>query len=300
MMLIDRLNEKIMACKAPICVGLDPVLEAIPTVYFGGAANAAEAIYAFNKDIIDAVYELVPAVKPQIAFYELFGSAGIACYERTVAYAKSKGLFVITDAKRNDIGNTAKAYAKAHLGKGSPLEADFLTVSPFLGEESLVPFIEVCQEDDKGVFILVRTSNAGNRMVQDAQSPNGRTVSETLAAYINQQACACLGETGYSSIGAVVGATYPHEAEVLRKAMPTSLFLVPGYGAQGGGAADVVPCFNADGLGAVVNSSRGILYSYDNPQCSREEYRASVVAATKAMQQDIYAALRQIYPKMIY
>jgi len=227
MMLIDRLNEKIMACKAPICVGLDPVLEAIPAVYFENGASATEAIYAFNKDVIDAVYELVPAVKPQIAFYELFGSAGIACYERTAAYAKSKGLFVITDAKRNDIGNTARAYAKAHLGKGSPLEADFLTVSPFLGEESLVPFIEVCQEEDKGIFILVRTSNAGNRMVQDAQNANGHTVSETLAEYIHQQTSAHLGMGGYSAIGAVV-------------------------------------------------------------------------VAAKAMQRDIYAALRQTYPNMIY
>ncbi|MCL2446227.1 MAG: orotidine-5'-phosphate decarboxylase [Oscillospiraceae bacterium] len=300
MMLIDRLNERIMACKAPICVGLDPVLESIPAVYFADGASEVEAIYAFNQDVIDAVCDLVPAVKPQIAFYELFGSAGIACYERTIAYAKRKGLFVITDAKRNDIGNTAMAYAKAHLGEGSPLEVDFLTVSPFLGEESLVPFIDVCKAEDKGIFILVRTSNAGNRMVQDAQNANGCTVSETLAEYIRQQAGACLGESGYSAIGAVVGATYPQEAETLRKAMPASLFLVPGYGAQGGGAEDVVPCFNADGLGAVVNSSRGILYSYADKHCSREEYKTSVVAATKAMQQDIYGALRGSYPDIKY
>ncbi|MCL2195598.1 MAG: orotidine-5'-phosphate decarboxylase [Oscillospiraceae bacterium] len=300
MMLIDRLNERIMACKAPICVGLDPVVDAIPAVYFAGGASVTEAIYAFNVDVIDAVHDLVPAVKPQIAFYELFGSAGIACYERTVAYAKRKGLVVITDAKRNDIGNTAMAYAKAHLGKGSPLEADFLTVSPFLGEESLAPFIDVCRAEDKGLFILVRTSNAGNRMVQDAQSSDGRTVNEVLAAYIAEQARASLGAGGYSAIGAVVGATYPQEANVLRDAMPSSLFLVPGYGAQGGGAADVVPCFNADGLGAVVNSSRGILYRYANQGCSREEYRASVVAAVWAMQADIYGALRQGCSDMMY
>jgi len=177
---------------------------------------------------------------------------------------------------------------------------DFLTVSPFLGEESLAPFIDVCREEDKGVFILVCTSNAGNRMVQDAQNADGHKVSETLAEYIRQQAGACLGTGGYSAIGAVVGATYPQEAASLRQAMPTSLFLVPGYGAQGGGAADVMPCFNPDGLGAVVNSSRGILYSYDDKQCSREEYKASVVAATKAMQRNIYAALRGGYQDMKY
>jgi len=298
-MLIDRLNEKIIACKAPVVVGLDPVVESIPAVYFTESASTTDAIYDFNKDVIDATADLVPAVKPQIAFYERFGSAGIACFERTIAYAKNKNLIVITDGKRNDIGNTAMAYAKAHLGKGSPLEVDFLTVSPFLGEESLEPFIQVCKDEDKGVFILVRTSNAGNRMVQDARGKRGNTVSEVLAGYVSKQAAACLGKTGYSAIGAVVGATYPKEAETLRGMMKTSLFLVPGYGAQGGGAADVVPCFNADGLGAIVNSSRGILYAH-KVGCSKEECRASVVRATKAMQRDIYTTLRGIYPTMVY
>jgi orotidine-5'-phosphate decarboxylase len=249
------------------------------------------------------VQGIVPAVKPQIAFYELYGSAGIACFERTVQYAKAKGLVVVTDGKRNDIGNTATAYAKAHLGKASPLAADFLTVSPFLGEESLAPFIRVCKEENKGIFILVRTSNAGNRMVQDARGPGGDTVSEVLARYISGQAATFLGETGYSSIGAVVGATYPREAAALRKMMKTSLFLVPGYGAQGGGAQDAAPCFHPDGLGAIVNSSRGILYAYAaeyGAGYSKGQYKDSVVKAAKTMQTEIYEALRRSYPEMVY
>jgi len=302
--LIDHLNETIIARKAPIVVGLDPVVEMIPAVYFAGRNNTIEgkaaAILDFNRDVIDAVCEIVPAVKPQIAFYELLGSAGIACFEQTVRYAKSKGLIVVTDGKRNDIGNTATAYAKAHLGKGSPLEVDFLTVSPFLGEESLEPFIRVCKADNKGIFILVRTSNAGNRMVQDARSFGHSTVSEILAGYIAGQAAVCLGETGYSSIGAVVGATYPKEAATLRQTMKTSLFLVPGYGAQGGGADDILPCFNPDGLGAIVNSSRGILYAYDSKGCTKDEYKSSVIQAAKTMQREIYEALRCAYPEMLY
>jgi len=315
MMLVDTLVERIAACKAPVVVGLDPVIESIPDAYFADYDDSLEgvsaAIYDFNKDVIDAIEGLVPAVKPQIAFYEMFGSAGIASFEKTARYAKAKGFVVVEDGKRNDIGNTARAYAQGHLGKvrlnrkevSSPFNLDFLTVSPFLGEESLEPFIHVCREYDKGIFILVRTSNPGNRMVQDAKSSEGKTVSEALASYIDTQARLYTGASGYSSIGAVVGATYPREAAALRQAMQTSVFLVPGYGAQGGGAQDVVPCFNEDGLGAIVNSSRGILYSYLAPYgkgCSKTQYRQSVTQATQVMQREIYAALRAHYPKMIY
>jgi len=315
MMLVDILMEQIAACKAPVVVGLDPVIDSIPDAYFADYDDALEgvaaAIYDFNRDVIDAIEGLVPAVKPQIAFYEMFGSAGVASFEKTARYAKAKGFVVVEDGKRNDIGNTARAYAQGHLGKvrlnrkevDSPYNVDFLTVSPFLGEESLEPFIQVCREHDKGIFILVRTSNPGNRMVQDAKSSEGKTVSEALASYIDTQARLYTGVSGYSSIGAVVGATYPREAAALRQAMQTSVFLVPGYGAQGGGAQDVVPCFNGDGLGAIVNSSRGILYSYLSTHgkgCSKAQYRQSVTQATQAMQREIYAALRAHYPKMVY
>jgi orotidine-5'-phosphate decarboxylase len=313
--LIDSLTEKIIRLKAPVVVGLDPVISQIPSVFFAGYDDTLEgtagAIYDFNTEVVDAIRDIVPAVKPQIAFYETLGHAGILSFEKTVAYAKRSGLIVIEDGKRNDIGNTAEAYANGHLGKvrlrahaaQSPFGADFLTVSPFLGPESLAPFIRVCKAEDKGVFILARTSNSGSRMIQDARDESGRTVSVLLAQYINEQAQKYKGGCGYSSIGGVVGATYPEEAAVLRKMMKDSLLLVPGYGAQGGSADDILPCFNPDGLGAIVNSSRGILYSYLDKydmDCTKAEYRECVAGAASAMRQSVYAALKGRYPEMIY
>ena len=318
MNVVDKLIENTIRTKNPSVIGLDPDIGKIPSCYKVNAKSnhpfetVANAIYEFNRDVIDTVADLVPAVKPQMAFYEKYGSFGVATFEKTVAYAKSKGLVVVEDAKRNDIGNTAQAYADGHLGcvelldgsLASSIDADFLTVTPFLGSESLHPFIEVCKKNSKGIFVLVKTSNTSSGEIQDVVASDGKTISQSIAKYVSEQADTFTGEHGYSSIGAVVGATYPEEAVSLRKLMPKSYFLVPGYGAQGGGAKDILPCFNADGLGAIVNSSRGILYTHmsseERAQCSRQEYMLSVRMATLQMQEDIYSVLKNEYRQMVY
>lgn len=318
MNVVDKLIENTIRTKNPSVVGLDPDIGKIPACYKVNAGSShpfeavANVIYEFNRDVIDTVADLVPAVKPQMAFYEKYGSYGVAAFEKTVAYAKSKGLVVVEDAKRNDIGNTAGAYADGHLGcaellDGSripSIDADFLTVTPFLGSESLRPFVDVCERHGKGIFVLVKTSNTSSGEIQDVVTSEGMTISQSIAKYVSEQAETFMGEHGYSSIGAVVGATYPEEAVTLRRLMPKSYFLVPGYGAQGGGARDILPCFNEDGLGAIVNSSRGILYTHmtneERAQCSRQEYLLSVRTATLQMQEDIYSILQHKYPEMVY
>ncbi len=320
MNIIDKLIEGTIKKKNPSVIGLDPDLSKIPMCYKSVSdsvisdplAQTAEAIYLFNRDIIDTIYTLIPAVKPQIAFYEKYGSYGMLCFEKTVQYARSKGLVVIEDGKRNDIGNTANAYAQAHLGlvetltgeKVPSIDADFLTISPFLGSESITPFVDVCRSNNKGIFVLVKTSNSSSGEIQDVKTMSGATVSQKLAAYVEAQAELFTGEYGYSPIGAVVGATYPEEASLLRQIMPSSYFLVPGYGAQGGGARDILPCFNHDGLGAVINSSRGVLYSHmtdeERSTCTKEEYLQSVYKAAKAMQEEIYKTLKEYYTDMVY
>lgn len=317
MNIVDKLIEKTIETKNPTVVGLDPDISKIPACYkTNNNANplsaVAEVIYKFNCDIIDTVAELVPAVKPQMAFYEKYGSYGVAAFEKTVAYAKSKGLVVIEDAKRNDIGNTAKAYADGHLGLVETLDGsytsvfdvDFLTVTPFLGSESLNPFVDVCMKNNKGIFVLVKTSNISSGEIQDVIKKDGLTISQSIAKYVAEQSETFVDKYGYSSIGAVVGATYPEEAVALRKIMPKSYFLVPGYGVQGGGAEDIVPCFNLDGLGAIINSSRGILYTHMSEKernvCTKEEYLSSVKIAVIEMQKDIYSTLKKNFPKMCY
>ena len=319
MNVVDRLIENTVRTKNPTVVGLDPDLRKIPACYkklphptAHPLEAVAEVIYALNRDVIDTVAPLVPAVKPQMAFYEKYGSYGVAAFEKTVVYAKAKGLVVIEDAKRNDIGNTAQAYADGHLGcvevldgtEMPALDADFLTVTPFLGSESLRPFVDVCMESSKGIFVLVKTSNTSSGELQDVVTADGLTVSQTIARYVAEKATSIVGEHGYSPIGAVVGATYPEEAVVLRKMMPKSYFRVPGYGAQGGCTRDILPCFNPDGLGAVVNSSRGILYTHmtdkERMECSREAYLESVRNAVVTMRTEIYEALKHRYPHMIY
>lgn len=272
----------------------------------------AEVIYKFNCDIIDTVADLIPAVKPQMAFYEKYGSYGVATFEKTVAYAKSKGLVVIEDAKRNDIGNTAKAYADGHLGVVetldgsyiSAIDVDFLTITPFLGSESLNPFVDVCKKNNKGIFVLVKTSNTSSGEIQDVNTKDGISISQSIAKYVAEQSEAVVGKYGYSSIGAVVGATYPEEAVAVRKIMSKSYLLVPGYGVQGGGAKDTLPCFNSDGLGAIINSSRGILYTHMSDEernaCTKERYLNSVRNAVVEMQKDIYSTLKENFHKMIY
>jgi len=301
MLLSDRFLKRIIELKSPVVVGLDPVLRRIPEVFKEGrpdsAEGASDALLSFNRAVIDAVCPYVPAVKPQLAFYEMYGSAGMAAYEQTVVYAKTKGLFVIADGKKNDIGNTASAYADAYLGEApmisgatakNPGSVDFLTVSPYLGDEGLSPFIEVAAAYDKGLFILVKTSNEGSGVIQDAvTSGGGVTVSEYLARLIAAHSKKGCGEYGYSSIGAVVGATYPKAAAALRGLMPSSIILVPGYGAQGAGIDDIRPCFDARGSGALVNSSRAILCAYRSEKYKGMKYYEAARKAAMDMAEDL-------------
>lgn len=273
--MINQLVEKIQKTKAPVCVGLDPMLSYIPEHIvkksfseFGETLEgAADAIWQFNKEIVDHTYDLIPSVKPQIAMYEQFGIEGLIAYKKTVDYCQEKGLLVIGDAKRGDIGSTSAAYATAHIGKiqvgknsFSGFGTDFLTVNPYLGTDGVKPFVDVCKTDDKGLFVLVKTSNPSSGEFQD-QLVNGRPVYELVAEKVVEWGADCMDGT-YSNVGAVVGATYPEMSAILRKLMPNTYFLVPGYGAQGGTAEDLKPCFNEDGLGAIVNSSRGIIAAY--------------------------------------
>ncbi len=283
----DRLNAAIKKKHSAVCVGLDPRLEQLPDFIkrkkFDNHKNvfsaAAEAILEFNKGIIDAVCDLVPVVKPQIAFYEQYGHEGIRAYEETLVYARKKGLLTIADVKRNDIGSTAKAYAKAFLGKVDvfggrkvfSFDADAVTVNPYLGWDGIKPFVEEARKFGKGIFVLVKTSNPSSGDLQDLQTKDKKTVYEIMAHHLESWGADCLGESGYSFVGAVVGATFPQQAAVLRKLMPRSIFLVPGYGAQGATAKDVRPCFNKDGLGAIVNSSRGIIYAWKNSDTYTEK-----------------------------
>ncbi len=273
--MIRQLIDKIQKTKAPICVGLDPMLSYIPDhvtkkafeEYGETLEGAAEAIWQFNKEIIDHVSDIIPAVKPQIAMYEQFGIAGLSVYEKTVKYCQEKGIFVIGDAKRGDIGSTSAAYAAAHIGKVkigsqrlSAFGADFLTVNPYLGTDGIKPFTDVCKEEDKGLFVLVKTSNPSSGEFQD-RLIDGKPLYELVAQKVVEWGEDCMDGT-YSNVGAVVGATYPEMSRILRKLMPNTYFLVPGYGAQGGTAEDLRPCFHEDGLGAIVNSSRGIIAAY--------------------------------------
>ena len=273
--MINKLIDKIQKTHAPIVVGLDPMMDYIPKQiqekafqeYGETLEGAAEAIWQYNKGIVDATYDLIPAVKPQIAMYEQFGIEGLKVYKKTLDYCQEKGLVVIGDIKRGDIGSTSAAYAVGHLGKvkvGSRSYAgfneDFATVNPYLGSDGVKPFIEVCKEEKKGLFILVKTSNPSSGEFQD-QLVNGRPLYELVGEKVAQWGEEYMGEQ-YSYIGAVVGATYPEMGKVLRKLMPKTFILVPGYGAQGGKGADLVHFFNEDGLGAIVNSSRGIIAAY--------------------------------------
>lgn len=273
--MVRQLIEKIQKTKAPICVGLDPMLNYIPEHVkkaafeeFGETLEgAAQAIWQFNKQIIDHVYDLIPSVKPQIAMYEQFGIEGLKAYQKTVNYCQDKGLLVIGDAKRGDIGSTSAAYATAHIGRVevgsqsySPFGTDFLTINPYLGTDGVKPFVDVCRKEDKGLFILVKTSNPSSGEFQD-QLINGKPLYELVAEKVVEWGADCM-DGDYSNVGAVVGATYPEMSRILRKLMPNTYFLVPGYGAQGGTAEDLKHCFNKDGLGAIVNSSRGIIAAY--------------------------------------
>lgn len=305
--MINKLISNIRKTNAPIVVGLDPMLNYIPEhiqkkafAEFGGTLEgAAEAIWQYNKGIVDATFDLIPAVKPQIAMYEQFGIPGLIAYKKTVEYCKSKDLVVIGDIKRGDIGSTSAAYAVGHLGqvqvgskKYAGFDEDFATVNPYLGSDGVKPFMDVCKEEKKGIFVLVKTSNPSSGEFQD-RVIDGRPLYELVGEKVAQWGDELMGD-GYSYVGAVVGATYPEMGKVLRKIMPKTFILVPGYGAQGGKGADLVHFFNEDGLGAIVNSSRGIIAAYKQEKYKEfgaENYADASRAAVKDMIADISGAL---------
>ncbi|MCD8332722.1 MAG: orotidine-5'-phosphate decarboxylase [Clostridiales bacterium] len=306
--MIDKLVRKIQKTGAPIVVGLDPMLSYVPehiqkaafAEYGETLAGAAEAIWQFNKEIIDATYDLIPAVKPQVAMYEQFGVEGMKAFQKTIEYCHEKDLVVIGDVKRGDIGSTSAAYAAGHLGKvqvGSKtctaFDEDFITVNPYLGTDGIRPFVDVCKEEKKGLFILVKTSNPSSGEFQD-RIIDGKPLYEHVAEKVAAWGADCMGAS-YSAIGAVVGATYPEIGKVLRKVMPNSFILVPGYGAQGGKGKDLVHYFNKDGLGAIVNSSRGIIAAYKQEAYARfgaEHFAEASRQAVIDMAEDIRGALK--------
>jgi len=305
--MISRLISNIKKTDAPIVVGLDPMLSYIPDsikneayAEFGETLEgAAEAVWQFNKKIMDNTYDLIPAVKPQIAMYEQFGVPGVAAFAKTVRYCKEKGLVVIGDVKRGDIGSTSAAYAAGHLGEvqvGSKsyvaFDEDFATVNPYLGSDGVNPFVDVCKKYDKGLFILVKTSNPSSGEFQD-RLIDGRPLYEWVGEQVAKWGEDCV-DGAYSNIGAVVGATYPEMGKTLRRIMPKSFILVPGYGAQGGKGKDLVHFFNEDGLGAIVNSSRGIIAAYKQEAYAKygeENFADASRAAVEAMTADIRQAL---------
>lgn len=306
--MINKLIEKIQKTHAPIVVGLDPMLNYVPehiqkrafAEYGETLEGAAEAIWQFNKEIVDATYDLIPAVKPQVAMYEQFGIEGVKAFKKTVDYCHEKGLVVIGDVKRGDIGSTSEAYAVGHLGKvkvGSQqfagFDEDFATVNPYLGSDGIKPFIKVCKEENKGLFILVKTSNPSSGEFQD-RLIDGRPLYEWVGEQVDAWGKEHMGDS-YSYIGAVVGATYPEQGKVLRKLMPKTFILVPGYGAQGGRGKDLVHFFNEDGLGAIINSSRGIIAAYKQEayaQFDAQNFAEASRQAVKDMIADIDGALQ--------
>jgi orotidine-5'-phosphate decarboxylase len=303
-MFSTKLNQKILEKNSRACIGLDPRLEWLPENIVSAAvknhgktfAAAGEAITIFNKQVIDVVAEYVPVVKPQMAFYEQYGPAGLQAFWDTVRYAKEHDLLVVSDAKRGDIDSTAQAYANSLLGTTNLFETetkvydvDCVTINPFLGEDSLIPFIETCTKHGKGIFVLAKTSNPGSADLQNLEV-NGQTISTIVAKMIAKHAEQNIGSDGYSSIGAVVGATFPEEAQQLRKQLPHSIFLVPGIGAQGGDTSGLGNFFNADGLGAIVNSSRGITFSKKGHEGT--DYLKLIEQETKNLVAAINAGIR--------
>ena len=305
--MINKLIDRIQKTHAPVVAGLDPMLSYVPehvqkrayAEYGETLRGAAEAIWQFNREIVDHICDLIPAVKPQIAMYEQFGVEGLAAYKKTVDYCRSKGLIVIGDVKRGDIGSTSAAYAVGHLGKVqvgnttcTGFDEDFITVNLYLGSDGVMPFIEVCKEEKKGLFILVKTSNPSSGEFQD-QLVDGTPLYELVGEKVARWGEEHMGDT-YSYVGAVVGATYPAQGKILRRVMPKSFILVPGYGAQGGRGKDLVHFFNEDGLGAIVNSSRGIIAAYKQEAYGKfgaENFGEASRAAVEDMIADIRGAL---------
>jgi orotidine-5'-phosphate decarboxylase len=290
----DRLNAAIRTKDSRCMVGLDPRIDQMPE--FVRSNGACAAITAFHEVVLDAVADLVPAVKPQLAFFEQYGVAGIQALENTVRAAQHRGLLVIADGKRNDISSTAEAYANAYLSR-DVFDCDALTVTPYMGRDSLMPFVEACRKHGKGMFAILKTSNPGSKDFEDQPlETTGRPLYEQIAGVLNQIGEDLVGESGYSSVGAVIGATFPEEGRRLRRLMPRALILVPGYGAQGGNAKAAAECFNDDGLGAIVNSSRGITYAFGDPDISRDAFVRSVRENTRRMIDEVNAAVQSSVP----
>ena len=300
--MIDRLIEKIKQTDNPSVVGLDTNFDYLPDELRAGVADlrgAAQAIAEFNRNVIDNICDIVPAVKVQIAYYEMYGVEGMKTFAETLAYASKKGMYVMTDAKRNDIGATAECYAKAYLGKTfvngaseTAFDSDFLTVNGYLGSDGIVPFLKWMKERDKGIFVLVKTSNPSSGELQDMRLSDGKTLYEYMGQLVEEWGKNCRGKYGYSDVGAVVGATHPAQAEILRKQMPHTFFLIPGYGAQGGTARDLKVCFDADGMGGIVNSSRGILCAYRQEKYNGKSYSEAARLASIDMKNDLNQAIK--------
>ncbi len=308
-MALDRLIEGIVKLQNPTVAGLDPKLDFIPnfikekafTQYGETLDGAAAALLEFNKGLIDALCGIVPAVKPQCAYYEMYGWQGVKALYDTVSYARQKGMFVITDGKRNDIGTTMQAYAVAHLGtvqvgdkNCTPFGGDALTVNPYLGSDGINPLLDICKTQDKGIFVLVKTSNPSSGELQNQVFEGGETLYETVGQLCEEWGENLPGKYGYSGVGAVVGATYPKQLFELRRDLTHTFFLVPGYGAQGGGAKDVAPAFDSNGIGAVINASRSIMCAWQKTGASEQDYAKAAALEAARMRDEIIAEIGKI------
>ena len=301
--MIDLLIEQIKAKNNPTCVGLDTALGYLPEEvlkHVSTPEDAGKAIADFNRELIDQLAPIVPSVKVQVAYYEMYGLPGMSAFRDTLVYAKSKGLIVISDVKRNDIGSTAECYSRAYLGSteigGKNYESfpsDFVTVNGYLGSDGLKPFLKNCRENRKGIFVLVKTSNPSGGELQDKKFESGKTLYEEMGTLISELGADLIGKYGYSSVGAVVGATHRAQAEQIRRSFPGLFFLIPGYGAQGGTAEDLAVCFDRNGIGGIVNSSRSIICAYRQDKYRGMSPAQAAYAAAADMQQDIDAAIRR-------
>ena len=300
---IDDLIEKIKETGNPTVMGLDPRYDMIPEIvrnkYSNNLEGIAESILEYNKELIDNTYDIIPAIKPQLAFYEMFGLEGMKAFKETCKYAKEKGMLVIADAKRGDIGSTAKGYSNAYLGQ-TPIgddkvevfeNIDFLTVNPYLGVDSITPFVEDCAKYGKGIFVLVKTSNPSSGELQDLKLENGKTVYEHVASLVEKWGEDLIGKYGYSSVAAVVGATYPDQLKEIREKAPHTYFLIPGYGAQGGKAEDIALGFDKEGLGGIVNASRSLMCAYKSDKWKDKFAEAEYGKATRAEALEMKAVL---------
>lgn len=304
--IIDKLIDSIKEKQSPVVMGIDPRYDFIPNFikqkYENTLNGFANASIEFAKGLIDSVYDIIPAIKPQLAYFEAMGPKGLVAYQEIIEYAKSKGLIIISDAKRGDIGTTSKAYSNAFLGKTDLMKknesvytSDFVTVNPYMGSDSVNPFIEDCKNYDKGIFVLIKTSNKSSGELQDLKLENGKTVYEHVAGLVTNWGEELIGEHGYSSVAAVVGATYPTQLKELRELMPHTFFLIPGYGAQGGKAEDIALAFDKNGLGGIINASRSLMCAYKSDRWkdkyTEEQYGKATRAEAIRMRDELNSAI---------